>query len=254
MTSTLTDDLRGALDPVAFAVRAGLTDPDDWQERVLRSTAPRVLLNCSRQSGKSTISALVALHRAIYYPGSLILLLAPTLRQSQELFAKVSSFYGTLGKPVAAETQRRLGLELENTSRIISLPGTEKTIRGFSGASLLIVDEAARVEDGLYYSIRPMLAVSGGRIMMLSTPWGKRGVFYEEWTNGRGWERYEVPAEECPRISEEFLEEEREALGPWFFSQEYGCEFRDTEDQLFDSDVIERAITDEVAPLFGGEM
>ena len=56
-----------------------------------------------------------------------------------------------------------------------------------------------------------MLAVSGGSLMMLSTPYGKRGVFYEEWTGGHGWERYEVPASQCPRISEDFLEEERAA-------------------------------------------
>ncbi|MDQ5829410.1 MAG: hypothetical protein M3324_05970, partial [Actinomycetota bacterium] len=107
-------------------------------------------------------------------------------------------------------------LELENGSRIVTLPGSEKTIRGFSGTSLLILDEAARVEDELYFAIRPMLAVSGGAMMMLSTPYGKRGVFYEEWSSGEGWERYEVPAGRCPRISREFLEEEERACLPPF--------------------------------------
>jgi hypothetical protein len=108
--------------------------------------------------------------------------------------------------------ERKLSLELENGSRIVTLPGTDKTIRGFSGVSLLIVDEASRVADELYFAVRPMLAVSGGALMMLTTPHGKRGVFYEEWTGGAGWDRYEVPAEECPRIPASFLEEEREAL------------------------------------------
>jgi hypothetical protein len=80
-------------------------------------------------------------------------------------------------------------MDLPNGSRIEALPGTERTVRGFSGASLLIVDEAARVDDGLVYSVRPMLAVSGGSLMMLSTPFGRRGVFYREWTEGEGWER-----------------------------------------------------------------
>jgi hypothetical protein len=246
----LRDDLRLALDRVAFAEKLGIV-PDGWQGDFLRSSADRVLLNCSRQSGKSTMSAVIALHRALYYPDSLILCLAPALRQSQELFAKIASFYRDLGRPVAPQGERKLSLELENDSRIITLPGSEKTIRGFSGAALLLVDEASRVDDELYFAIRPMLAVSGGTLMMLSTPYGKRGVFYEEWTGGRGWERYEVPASQCPRISEEFLEEERASLPPFIFRQEYECSFEETEDQVFTTDMIDKAVTDEVKPLFG---
>src|SRR5215218_9235979 len=209
---SLAEDFKLALDRVGFAKRLDL-DPDPWQEDLLHSTSERVLLNCCRQSGKSTMTGIIALHRALYHPGSLILCLAPALRQSQELFGKVLTSYRALNRPVPAQTERKLSLELENGSRIVTLPGTDKTIRGFSGAALLIVDEASRVADELYFAVRPMLAVSGGALMMLSTPQGKRGVFYEEWTGGRGsWERYEVPAEECPRITPEFLEEEREAL------------------------------------------
>jgi hypothetical protein len=115
----------------------------------------------------------------------------------------------------------------------------------------LIVDEASRVADELYFTVRPMLAVSGGALMMLTTPYGKRGVFYEEWTSGAGWERYEVPAGECPRISEEFLEEEREALPSWVYRQEYECSFEETEDVVFTYEMVERAASSEVAPLFG---
>src|SRR5919206_306103 len=214
----LREDLRLALNRSAFAQSLGL-EPDGWQERLLRSSSERVLLNCCRQSGKSTMSGLIALHRALYHPGSLILCLAPALRQSQELFGKVLGFYRDLDRPVAPQAERKLSLELENGSRIVTLPGSEKTIRGFSGTSLLVLDEAARVEDQLYFAVRPMLAVSGGALMMLSTPYGKRGMFFEEWTGAGGWERYEVPADKCPRITEEFLEEERASLPPWVYRQ-----------------------------------
>ena len=145
-------------------------------------------------------------------------------------------------------------MEFSNRSRIEALPGTEKTIRGFSGTALLILDEAARVADELYFAVRPMLAISGGALMMLTTPYGKRGIFYEEWTSGagRGWERYEVTAEECPRISPEFLEEERDALPSWVYRQEYECSFEETEDQVFTYEMVERAASAEVTPLFGG--
>jgi hypothetical protein len=250
---SLAEDLKLALDRVSFAKRLSL-GADPWQEDLLRSTSERVLLNCCRQSGKSTMTAIVALHRALYHPGSLILCLAPALRQSQELFSKVAGFYRDLGRPVSATAERKLSLELENRSRIITLPGSEKTVRGFSGAALLIVDEAARVDDSLYYAVRPMLAVSGGSLMMLSTPYGKRGVFFEEWTNGIGWERYEVPASQCPRISEAFLEEERRSLPCRVYRQEYECSFEETDDQVFSFEDVAAAISKDVTPLFASEV
>jgi hypothetical protein len=246
---SLAEDLRLALERVSFAQKAGL-EPDPWQRDLLESSSDRVLLNCCRQSGKSTMSAIVALHRALYHPGSLILCLAPALRQSQELFGKVLGFYRDLDRPITAQAERKLSLELENESRIVTLPGTEKTIRGFSGATLLIVDEASRVADELYFAVRPMLAVSGGSLMMLSTPYGKRGVFFEEWTQGEGWERYEVPARECPRISASFLEEEKRALPARVYRQEYECSFEDTEDQVFSFEDVAGALDPDVTPLF----
>jgi len=177
---------------------------------------------------------------------------AAALRQSQELFGKVAGFYRDLGRPVPPQGERKLSLELENESRIITLPGSEKTIRGFSGVSLLLVDEASRVADELYYAVRPMLAVSGGSLMMLTTPYGKRGVFFEEWTGRREWDRYEVPAAECPRITPEFLAEERAALPSYIFRQEYECSFEDVEDQIFTHEMVQAAVTSEVKPLYGG--
>jgi hypothetical protein len=249
---SLAEDLKLALDRLSFARKAGL-DPDPWQRDLLKSSSDRVLLNCCRQSGKSTMTAIFAVHKALYHPGSLILCLAPALRQSQELFGKVLGFYRDLNRPIPAQAERKLSLELENESRIVTLPGTEKTIRGFSGAALLIVDEASRVVDELYFAVRPMLAVSGGSLMMLSTPYGKRGVFFEEWNQGEGWERYQVPARECPRISASFLDEERRTLPARVYRQEYECSFEDTEDQVFSFEDVAGALDPGVTPLFGGE-
>src|SRR5215212_8563036 len=90
-----------ALDPVALSRAAGIV-PDDWQAGILRSTAPRTLLNASRQSGKSTTTGTLAVHEAIYRPGSLTLMLSPGLRQSGELFRKAVHVYRTMGRPVPA--------------------------------------------------------------------------------------------------------------------------------------------------------
>jgi hypothetical protein len=243
------DDLRLALDRVAFAERLGII-PDRWQRNLLRSDSDHVILNCCRQSGKSSMSAVIALHKAVYSPDSLTLILAPAERQAKETFGKVLTLYRKLGHAIPPDSYRKLGLQLTNSSRIEALPGSERTIRGFSGVDLLILDEASRVDDGLYYAIRPMLAVSGGALMMLSTPAGRRGVFYEEWTSGIGWERYEVSVEDVPRITPEFVAEERWALPRRVFDQEYRCQFVEVEDAVFALEDVQRAITDEVAPLF----
>jgi len=247
----LARDLRWALDPVEFA-REGLGfNPDPWQATVLRATGKRVLLNCSRQSGKSTTTAALALHQANFIPLSLILLLSPTLRQSGELFRKVGEHLRNLREQPSMEEDNRLSLRLSNGSRIVSLPAKEANIRGFSGASLIIEDEASRVPDELYRAVRPMLAVSGGRMILLSTPFGKRGHFHEEWTKGGdSWQRIEIKASQCPRISPEFLEEERRVLGEWWFRQEYECEFVETTDQVFSYDSVMAALRDDLRPLF----
>ena len=141
-------------------------------------------------------------------------------------------------------------LELSNGSRIIALPGTEGTIRGYSGAKTVIVDEASRVDNALFAAVRPMLATTNGRFVALTTPYGKRGWFYEAWEHGDGWDRTMVTAHDCPRIDPEWLDEERRLIGDWQFRQEYGCEFVDTDEQFFSSELIEAALTDEVAPLW----
>ena len=246
----LAKNLEFRLDPAAFMEAAG-TKPDPWQTQLLRSGAPRMLLLCARQTGKSTTAAVMAIHEAIYRPPALCLLLSPSLRQSGELFRKVIATFHALPAPPRVAEESALRLELQNGSRIVSLPGEETTIRGFSGVRLLIVDEAARVPDELYYSTRPMLAVSGGRLAALTTPFGKRGFFYEAWTSGgQAWQRVRITAKECSRISASFLEEERRALGSWWFAQEYECQFVETTDSVFLLEDIEAAFSDDVEPLF----
>lgn len=98
-----------------------------------------------------------------------------------------------------------------------------------------------------------MLAVSGGRLILMSTPFGKRGHFFTEWTQGGDtWERVEIRAEECPRIASTFLAEEKKALGEWWYRQEYGCEFVETVDQVFGYDLVMKALSSDVKPLFSG--
>lgn len=232
-------------------VAAGMT-PDAWQSELLQNDWQRALLLCSRQAGKSTVTGALATHTAIYQPGSLTLLLSAAQRQSGELFRKVKDFYHAVPNRVPVKQESALQIELVNGSRIVALPGKEETIRGYSGVDLLVVDEASRVKDALYYSVRPMLAVSGGRLICLSTPFGKRGFFHQEWTDGGSdWHKTLITALQVPRISAEFLEEERRKLGDYWFEQEYMCIFKEATDSVFSHDDIAAAFSDAVVPLFG---
>jgi hypothetical protein len=246
------DDLRHALDAATFAREALGLDPDGWQADVLRSASSRLLLNCSRQSGKSTTAAALAVHRAVFHPRSLVLLVSPSLRQSSEMYRRVRDLAGRMPSPPAMSEDTKTSATLRNGSRIVSLPSSEATIRGYSAVDLLIFDEASRVTDALYYATRPMLATSAGSIVGMSTPWGRRGWWYEAWEDGVGWERVRIPATDCPRIPADFLAEERRSMGPLWYASEYECQFVATVDSVFDTADIEAAISADVQPLFGG--
>lgn len=172
---TLLDDVEPITRVELF--RAGIGhDPDEWQERVLESTSRKLLMLCSRQSGKSTVSGALAAHEAASRPGALVLMVSPSQRQSSELFRTARGFLRADGVSVPAIVKESaLRLELENGSRIIALPGSETTVRGYAAATLVVIDEAARVSDELMVAIRPTLATTNGRIVALSTPWGKEG-------------------------------------------------------------------------------
>jgi hypothetical protein len=244
--SAVLDQIRA--EPSKLLAHAGMT-PDPWQQELLESSASRMLLLCSRQAGKSTVAAALALRVALLRPRSPVLLLSPSQRQSGELYRKILDLFRAVGRPIGVIAESALRLELANGSRIVSLPGDEKNIRGYSGVAMLIIDEAARVQDDLYYSVRPMLAVSQGQLVALSTPFGKRGWFHDEWHSQADWVRVQVTAPQCPRISEAFLTEERRALGERWYRQEYLCSFEETIDAVFAYEDIQAAFSDDIEPL-----
>lgn len=225
---------------------AGLR-PDPWQVEVLTSTAERVILLCHRQAGKSMVAAAAALHHALNHPESLILLLSPVERQSKELYKqKLRRLWRKAGSPQQAGPPRELSLELANGSRIEALPGSEEGIRGYSGVNLLVIDEAARVPDELYFAVRPFLAASRGRLMALSTPFGRRGWFFEAWHSDEDWHRVSVKADQCPRLTKKFLDSERLALGHRWYEQEYMNAWLGISEGVFDPGDVAAMVSDGV--------
>jgi hypothetical protein len=151
--------------------------------------------------------------------------------------------------PIQATQDAALSTTLSNKSRILALPSHESTIRGFARCSLLIIDEMAHVDPGLYKATRAFLAtVPDSRLILLSTPHGSRGAFYEAWQNqDEDWTRIRVTTEdvsrETGRISAEFLRQERIALGEEWYKMEYLAEFTDTNEwAVFPRELVMKAI------------
>jgi hypothetical protein len=223
---------------------------DEWQCDFLRAEDDRQALCCSRQSGKSEMSAIKAVHRALKRPKYLAIIIAPTQRQSIELMGKAYQAYDESRDAVGADSEQVTQLRLSNGSRIVALPGrAHANIRGYSSLNLLIIDEAAFVTDSIYRSARPMLAVSRGHVILLSTPHGKRGFFYEIWVREwakpeaeRRWRLFRVSADMIARLRPDFLAEELADNGEWWFKQEYMCEFIETATQVFRDADIDAAV------------
>ena len=222
--------------PLAFA-RTYLGFMAEGPQADVLERAPKyrvIALNCSRQWGKSTVAAVLAVARLLARPGVTVLLVGPVARQSGETLLKVRHFLKVLGVKVGTDKVNEDSAVLPNGSRIIGLPAMKDTVRGYSAVSMLIIDEAAFVDDDVYLALRPSLAVLNGDLILLSTPNGRRGFFYREMISDRpGVLRHTGPVTECTHISEEFLAEER-AQGESHFQQEYMCEFVETGRYPFD--------------------
>ncbi|MDX2153061.1 MAG: terminase family protein [Bryobacteraceae bacterium] len=231
-------------DAVVFArERLGFT-PDALQEAVLRG-GKRGILNCSRQWGKTTVVSIKALHRAVYEPGSLILVASPGQARSAEMVRFVRQFAGRIGMPgLRGDGIHKASLVFPNGSRVVGLPARPASVVGFS-ASLLIVDEAALVPDELYDFLTPTLAATDGDCWLLSTPNGMQGFFWQTWVKaGADWTRIEAPASACPRIRPEFLAREKERMPESRYRQFYCCEFTEREGAVFTREAVERMFTD----------
>jgi hypothetical protein len=241
-------ELALAVDPTLVMRRAGLR-PDPWQRDLLFDEAGWYLLLCCRQSGKTTALGAMALHAAVTRPRSLCLVLTPSLRQSQEALRRVAEFYHAVhGAPVREDNVTALKVELANGSRVIALPGSDdKTVRVYSAVDLLLCDEAARIPDDLFHATTPMLATSGGRAVLASTPWFRRGYMYQQWRDGGdAWRRVRITADECPRIDRGFLERERRSKPAAWFRQEYHAEWGSTAAALFPRELVDAAVSPEV--------
>jgi hypothetical protein len=271
-------NLSQAINPVKYISSLGLM-PFKWQQRALDSTIRRLIILTARQSGKSTIVGGKSLHKAKFYPGSLILIVSPSQDQSKELMKKIEEFIQKDSELHDLRYNSTFEKQLENGSRIVALPGSERSVRGYSGPRMIIIDEASRVLDSTYAACRPMMVGANTELILMSTPYGKKGFFFKEWTKGEGWTKIEVnisyridndilvpnfPEEQfrkeraargihgfySPRHTREELEQELASIPFVWFDQEYCCDFVDPEGTLFTYETLLAAQSDDIKPFF----
>ena len=237
------------MSPDLFAEEVLGLELDLKQRELLEAEANKVILNCARQWGKSTMAAAKAVHRAVFRPGALTLVISPGARQSAELVFKVRELSARAGERVKGDGENAASAVYRNGSRVVGLPSNEDTTRGFSRASLLIVDEAARVKDSYYHSMVATLSSGLGDLWLMSTPNGRKGFFWKEWRKGEGWLRVQAMAEECPRTSKAFLADQRRSMTEEIYRQEYECDFLDDDEAVFKLDDIHASVTRRVDDL-----
>ena len=215
-------------------------DPDPWQERMLNDRNQYIGMVCARQVGKTWAVSLKAGHYASTTPDGLGLIFSPSEQQSINLLRACKPYLSRAGISIARNNTTEI--IFSNGSELRALPGSEKTQRGWSGVGLLIVDEAAFAPNRLWEAIEPMVAVSGGQIILLSSADATFGFFYDIMTgDDPHWSRYKVTAYDCPRYDKAWLDWKRQTLPERIFKREYLAEFVDPQGALIPEHMRERA-------------
>lgn len=241
----LASHLGGWLTARELFIHAQGEEPMEWQERYLRETRDAVILK-GRQIGASTAGSVVAIRRARYWPGSLVAIVSPSLKQSTEVKERAKAGLLALGEHLVRDSASIL--ELANRSRIMSLPGSSKSVRGWS-ADLLILDEAAFIEDETFAAARATTAATGGRTIVQSTPAGPYGSFYDLWQDpDPRWAKFRVRSDEVSTIDPAFLAREKATMTAEMYTQEYEADFTNPGLGLIDPDRLRELTGDEPSP------
>lgn len=227
-------------------------DPYEWEKVILNEKERHVLVNCCRQAGKSTTVGVRLSHEAVQHDYSECVVIADSQTKSKELLRKSKRSAYHAGSQADNDSMTTFGLA--NGSRILALPGTESSVRGFTAPRILCVDEAGWVPDEVFWAAWPLLSASDGQLVACTTPNGQRGWFHDLWIEGGDeYIRLEVPWQDCPHISRSVVEQARRQMPLSRFEAEYECVFGDAVDSVFRTEDLLKAACPELTELFPEE-
>jgi len=240
-----------SLDPVE-RFRLAVGEPDEWQKTLLR-TSPTInpedrltLALCGRQSGKSTTTGCIAYDS--FSRGETVVLTAPSLRQSTELFRRILEFKNTdpFCPPIVRQTQTELEAHPSHGGRIVVVPATDQA-RGLT-ADLICADEACFITpDDALTAFFPMRKETG-RIILLSTPNLRQGYFYDVWSSDKKVRRITARSIDVPRRRAQ-VEFDRSTMSEMTFRREHLVEFVGGGTPLVSWSTLEAATNEEVKAL-----
>jgi phage FluMu gp28-like protein len=142
----------------------------------------------ARQIGMTTTIAYEAVWKAFTRPGRLILIVSPSGRQSDKPMRIIQGIVDNnreLARHVTKKNNHELSLD--NGSSILALPNNPDRLRNYS-ADDIYLDEAAHFlnDEPVMAAIRPMLVAKAGSFTVISTPFGKRGLFWDQYSVALG--------------------------------------------------------------------
>jgi phage FluMu gp28-like protein len=238
--------------PVDFAVKVLGIEPFDYQAKLLEDDKKRIVACMGRQTGKTTTIAMKAIYFADTNPNVTVLITAPSLRQSMIMFDRIATFvYSSARLRNEIVRATRTLIHFENGSKIIALPCSENLLRGYT-ANMVICDEASWIpEEVITQVLFPMLTTTQGYAIFLSTPWDKNHFFYRAFVNPN-YSVHKVKSEQCPLVTQEFLEEMKANMTREAFLMEYEAEFVEALNSYFPQDIIRKCV--ELAQKLGVEL
>lgn len=244
------ESLERHLDPARRLAHWIGHEPDEWQVTAFTTRATEVAMRVGRQSGKTSVLAARAIEE-LHVSDSLTICVAPSERQAKIIAREIGQQLRRTDLVTSRSTLTEL--EMSNGARVIALPSTSETIRGYPSVSLLIIDECAFLSgegggEDLISGVLPMLT-KDGQVYFSSTPAGKNNYFARLFLDakpGDGIHRIVVKGTDIPRLSEK-IERMRRTLSATKFRQEIEVEMLADGLAYFDLSIIEEATSTEDA-------
>jgi len=242
-------------DPIEFCEYILNFKLTSYQKKLLKSDAKRIIVRWARQSGKTKALAAMAIIQASLHSKSTIIVIAPGLRQSMIVGQWVGKLLTDIPKEFRksiVKQQLKTIFRFRNGSEIILLPNSENQLRGFS-AHRIIADEAAffRNDETIFNNILPpMLATTGGPLIISSTPWGKNTIFYQL-NQDPDYEKHIVTWEEAAEegvYDPSFIDhiEKVRTSRPQVYRMEFEAEFIEEVDTWLNQDLLAKCCSEEL--------
>ncbi len=236
-------------DPVVFADLVLQRPLWPHQVEVVRSSSRTRVLCWGRRAGKTAVFGTLALHRMFARPGTRVMMVSAgrtsVVRSHREIAGMARASLG--GSSI--EDDQVMTLTLSNGSILESVTQSVTAVRS-ADVDLLIVDEAAFVDEAVWDAAEPtIIARPGSQVLMASTPWrGPGHFFHDTWRAGMngqaGVESWHLPSTASPLVDVAELALIRDRRAPDVFAREYEAEWTAASGSFFDAREIDGAVVD----------